>query len=140
MNEFVWFWVDSIGGTLYDYFVYAGIAFVLFYFVLRKVMHHRKIQQKYPKLSDYRRDLIFSLITMSIFATIAVLVFDVYFEQTNMYREIDERGMVYYVLSFLGMFFIHDTYFYWIHRMMHLPRFYKSIHLVHQEPKWLVLV
>jgi len=31
------------------------------------------------------------------------------------------------------MFVIHDTYFYWIHRLMHLPAFYRTVHLIHHK-------
>jgi sterol desaturase/sphingolipid hydroxylase (fatty acid hydroxylase superfamily) len=119
--------------TLEDYLIYASAAFVLFYIILRKVLSNRKIQQKFPKWKDYRRDFIFSMITVAIFATIALVVFDILFEYTNMYKDISDRSTAYYIFSYVGMFFIHDTYFYWVHRLMHHPRLYRSVHLVHHK-------
>ncbi len=31
------------------------------------------------------------------------------------------------------MLFLHDTYFYFMHRMMHHPKLYRKIHLVHHK-------
>ena len=31
------------------------------------------------------------------------------------------------------MLFLHDTYFYWMHRAMHHPTLYKHVHLVHHK-------
>lgn len=122
-----------MGSTLFDYVVYAGITFLIFYVFFKGFFASRKIQESFPKLKDYRRDIINSLITVSIFAIVAVLVFEVFFEYTNMYMEIGEKGIPYYILCYVLMFFIHDTYFYWIHRIMHLPQFYRRVHLVHHK-------
>jgi len=133
LNEFWSYWLENVGSSLQDYLVYAGIAFLIFYVLFAGFFHNRKIQKKFPKFKDYRRDFIYSLITITIFAIIAMLVFDIYYEYTNMYVDISDKGMTYYVLAYLGMFFIHDTYFYWIHRLMHQPALYRMIHLVHHR-------
>jgi sterol desaturase/sphingolipid hydroxylase (fatty acid hydroxylase superfamily) len=31
------------------------------------------------------------------------------------------------------MFIIHDTYFYWVHRLMHHPKLYRRVHLIHHK-------
>lgn len=133
MGDYWTYWLENVTGTLEDYIIYAGAAFVLFYVVLKGVLKHRKIQLKFPKFRDYRRDFIYSMITVAIFATIALFVFDLGFEYTNMYTDISERGMTWYVLSYAWMFFLHDAYFYWMHRLMHLPVFYRRVHLVHHK-------
>ena len=52
---------------------------------------------------------------------------------TTLYREIAERGWGYYFGLFPVLFVIHDTYFYFIHRLMHLPFFYRHVHKVHHR-------
>lgn len=133
MSDFWRYWIENVSGTLSDYFIYAGIAFILFYFVLKNVLASRKIQKRFPKWTDYRRDLIYSLITMAIFASIAVYIFDAGFEYTNMYADISDRSIGYYIFSYVAMFFIHDTYFYWVHRLMHHPLLYRKVHMVHHK-------
>jgi sterol desaturase/sphingolipid hydroxylase (fatty acid hydroxylase superfamily) len=49
------------------------------------------------------------------------------------YYQIDERGIPYLVVSVLAILLIHDTYFYWIHRFMHLPYVYRWVHRTHHQ-------
>ncbi|MDW3646961.1 MAG: sterol desaturase family protein [Bacteroidia bacterium] len=127
------YWWREATGALYDYFFYASIVFVLFYVILRKPLWYRKVQKKMPKLSDYGRDIMYSIISVTIFATVALTTFRFLGEYVNTYKEIEEYGMVYYIFTWVYMFFIHDTYFYWMHRMMHMPQLFKHVHLVHHK-------
>jgi len=36
-------------------------------------------------------------------------------------------------MAFPLMILIHDTYFYWLHRVMHMPWLFKTFHLVHHR-------
>ena len=46
----------------------AGIAFIIFYILLRTIARNKKIQYKYPKLKDYAREIGYSVMTISIFS------------------------------------------------------------------------
>ena len=126
-------WQEELYHTGVRYFIAAGAVFFLFYFVLRKVMLHRKIQAAFPKLTDYRRDIFYSAISMCIFATIGVLTFTVLRPYTNIYDDIHQYSMLYYGFTFVWMFFLHDAYFYWTHRLMHHPKIFKYVHLIHHK-------
>ena len=115
------------------YFIIAGAAFFVFYILLKKVIQHKKIQQKFPKANDYLREISFSLISMSIFACIAATVLVILKPYTLLLDEPFAYGKLYYVFSFILMILLHDTYFYWTHRAMHHPVLYKYIHLVHHR-------
>ena len=127
------FWIDEAGGIVWDYAVFASSAFFIFYVLLKKPMWFRKVQKKMPALTDYGRDILFSLITVSIFATMALLVFYFLKDYTNTYDNIAEYGWPYYIFTWVAMLLIHDTYFYWIHRAMHHPTLFKYVHLVHHK-------
>ncbi|MDA7625718.1 sterol desaturase family protein [bacterium] len=113
--------------------MFAGGAFFIFYILFKKQLWFRKVQKRMPKLTDYGRDFIFSLISVTIFSTIGLCTFFIFREHTNIYNHISDFGTPYYILTFIWMFFLHDTYFYWMHRLMHLPFFFKYIHLVHHK-------
>jgi Delta7-sterol 5-desaturase len=115
----------------FRYFIIAGVAFLIFYILWKKNFKTRRIQPTFPKVKDYTRDIFFSLLSLMIFAITATLVFTVFFDETNMYKEIGEFGMVYYFLSFPMMFIIHDTYFYWMHRSIHHPFLFRYFHRTH---------
>lgn len=133
-NEtFIEFWLRDATQILLRYLFIAGIAFIIFYILFKKVFWFRKVQKKLPKLKDYKRDIIYSFISVSIFATVALFVFYYLISYTNIYFDFNEYGTVYYILSWFWMFFLHDTYFYWMHRMMHHPKLYRKIHLIHHK-------
>ncbi len=133
LNDFLYEWKHELIHTSTRYFMVAGAIFILFYIVFRKWMLHRKIQQKFPDWKDYRRDIFYSAISMCIFATIGVMTFTILEPYTNMYYDINEHSKWYYAFTFVWMFFLHDAYFYWSHRFMHLPKIYKYVHLIHHK-------
>lgn len=127
------FWLREATGTVSDYFFYAGIIFFTFYVVLKKPMWFRKVQKRLPKLSDYGRDIFYSMLSVTIFATVSLITFYFMKEYVNTYRNIEDYGWPYYIFTWVWMFFIHDAYFYWMHRMMHLPKLFKYVHLIHHK-------
>ena len=127
------FWLRECLGSLQDYFTFASIMFVLFYIVLKNPMWFRKVQKRLPKVTDYGRDILFSLISITIFASMAVLVFYILGDYTHIYKDFSEYGWGYYILTWVWMFVIHDTYFYWMHRVMHHPKLFKHVHLIHHK-------
>ena len=103
------------------YYFVAGIAFFFFYILFRSRIQHRKIQIKFPSNRDYWREIFYSSFTIFLFALVPYfLVFNPAVRPyTQLYSQISERGWLYYFALFPVLFFIHDTYFYWIHRLMH---------------------
>jgi len=117
------------------YFIVAGVSFVAGYILLRKWIHHKKIQPRFPGTNDYLREVIYSFITMLLFAFVPLfLIKNPAIEPyTTHYISMDEWGQFYFFAAFPLMFIIHDTYFYWTHRLMHHPRLFKIFHLVHHQ-------
>ena len=52
---------------------------------------------------------------------------------TTYYTDLNEWGIAYLILAFPLMLFMHDTYFYWVHRLIHHPRIFKYVHLLHHR-------
>jgi len=117
------------------YVIIAGIGFILFYILFKKKWAYRKIQTKYPRLKDYLREMGFSFFTMSLFALVPLIFIrnKSVVVHTTFYTRIDQHGWVYFFLAFPLMFIIHDTYFYWMHRLMHHKKIFRLFHLVHHQ-------
>ncbi|MDQ6901728.1 MAG: sterol desaturase family protein [Bacteroidota bacterium] len=126
------FYVEKIGSR---YFIIAGLAFALFYLLLKNRIGYKKIQQKSPRYKDYAREIGYSIITICIFALVPLIILHVAAikEHTFYYTNIHQYGWVYFFLAFPLMFIIHDTYFYWTHRLMHHKKLFKWFHLVHHH-------
>jgi lathosterol oxidase len=117
------------------YFTVAGLAFLFFYVLYKNKFLRTKIQQRYPDKKDYFREIFYSVVTIMIFGLVPVIfIFNENVSQyTQLYKKIDERGWVYFISIFPLMLFIHDAYFYWMHRLMHHKKLFKNFHLVHHQ-------
>ena len=117
------------------YMILATLAFVIAYWLLRNTIRGRKIQLKFPKTIDYLREIGFSALTIFVMAFIPFLILGnpSIAKHTKFYMDIHEYGMTWFVLAFPVMAFIHDTYFYWMHRLIHHPAIFKWVHLVHHK-------
>ncbi len=117
------------------YFFIAGLAFLLFYVLFTTHFSKIKIQKKTPTFTDYKRDVFFSIISIVIFAALPVIFLknDKIRPFTQFYVNISDYGWTYFLLAFPLMILIHDTYFYWTHRIMHHPRLFKLFHLTHHK-------
>jgi Delta7-sterol 5-desaturase len=54
---------------------------------------------------------------------------------TEIYRVLAQYPLWYLPLSVLLYLFAHDTWFYWTHRLMHRPWWFKKAHAVHHESR-----
>lgn len=125
-------WINIISNISLRYFLLASVSFVIFYILFRRTFAGIKIQAAFPKNRDYLREILYSMSSMAIFATMAYLVVRVLKPVNNMiYGNYGTLSWWRHALSFIWMFFLHDAYFYWIHRLMHLPWLFRHVHLVH---------
>jgi sterol desaturase/sphingolipid hydroxylase (fatty acid hydroxylase superfamily) len=117
---------------------YAGFAFpffIIFWIVGKKYFKKIRIQEtERASLHHFKHDLGFSASTFLVFAIMDVCL--LYLESkgyTQLYFDITDYGYLWIGVSFFIVLFIDDMFFYWSHRAMHLPRFYKFFHKVHHE-------
>jgi len=116
------------------YLLLSGIAFVLCYKPGLKQLKKFKIQPAMPAKKQMKYELLFSFSTICIFSVIGIIVFLLYINgYTTIYTSISEHGWGYLFLSLVIMIILHDTYFYWTHRLLHTRWFFKKIHTVHHR-------
>lgn len=54
---------------------------------------------------------------------------------TQIYTEWSDFPLWYLPLSLFAYLFLHDTWFYWTHRLLHRPRWFKVAHAVHHASR-----
>jgi sterol desaturase/sphingolipid hydroxylase (fatty acid hydroxylase superfamily) len=125
-------YVQTIGSR---YFFIAAIFFFLFYVIIKRRVFYKKIQQKLPSINDYAREIGYSVVTIMIFGLVPLIMLNYppITEHTTYYRKVEDHGWLYFFLAFPLMFIIHDTYFYWMHRLMHHKKIFRIFHLVHHK-------
>lgn len=114
------------------YAVIALVAWIIFYVVKKEAWKFRRIQQKFPLPNDYAREILYSISTTLIFALVGYTVFlSPFAKYTQVYHDIEQRGVAYFLASIVMMLLLHDTYFYWTHRLMHRKAVFRIVHRVH---------
>lgn len=127
-------WLIASASIFSRYLLFAGIAFFIFYIAYKKRWSLARIQDRFPKNKDYRREILYSLCSVGIFASIALIIrFSPLAAYTKIYTDIETYSMGYYVLTLGLMLVLHDTYFYWTHRLLHHRKLFKWTHLVHHQ-------
>lgn len=130
----IYTWKFDAASIILRYFALAGIAYFIFYRWKRDFFSTRKIQPKFPKKRIIRKEILYSTLTLIIYCATSWLVFEWQKSGiTKIYLDIERYGYLYFTLSILIMILIHDTYFYWTHRLMHLPMLFKWIHKTHHH-------
>jgi len=116
------------------YFLMAGIFYIVFHKLFKEKFTSRKINlANYPS-QQVRTEIKYSLITTFIFALIGAGTTVAWQKgYTSFYTEVDRYGYIYLFVSLVILMLIHETYYYWIHRWMHLPRIFKTIHKIHHN-------
>jgi sterol desaturase/sphingolipid hydroxylase (fatty acid hydroxylase superfamily) len=117
------------------YFVIAGVAFLVFFILFKARYSSRRIQAQHPEWTDYQREVGYSILTILIFSAVPAFLLSnpAIAPHTTYYGDISRYGMAYFWLAFPLMAIMHDTYFYWTHRLMHHRKLFKLFHLVHHR-------
>ncbi|HMP00948.1 MAG TPA: sterol desaturase family protein [Gemmatales bacterium] len=121
--------VDAMG-----YFLYASLVWLWFYVIFKVTQRQHRISAKEPTTDQIRSELYHSMISIAIFGMAAgALVFAALNGFTRVYWNIDDYGWGWFWASIGVMIVMHDTYFYWTHRLMHTRWLFRSVHLLHHR-------
>lgn len=124
----------AIALNILRYFLFAGIPFLVFYILFPKLFQKNKIQGKRAKSKDFKREILYSIQTTFILAAMGfVLMNSPLSEFTKVYSSLSDYSLWWIPLSLIFALILHDTYFYWLHRVMHHPKLFLKIHKVHHE-------
>jgi len=120
--------------TAIRYFILAGIPFLFFYRLARTRFARNKIQQRHALPKDFGREILHSLQSALVFTIIAyVLFFTPFSKYTLVYKKISDHSIGWMVLSLVLSLIVQDTYFYWMHRLLHHKRLFRLTHLLHHR-------
>jgi Delta7-sterol 5-desaturase len=114
------------------YLLFAGLVYLLFYVWKRRAWIHLRIQQQFPTSKKIWTEIKWSILSRLIFATVGLATAYCTIQgYTKQYFNNTERGWLYFFASVVSIIFTHDTYFYWIHRLMHWKPVFEHVHRVH---------
>ncbi len=128
------FWTPTLvlaGLFAVRYLAFAGIAWGVGY--RRGVAERaRKLQPAMPAAAQIGREIGYAAFAVAVFGAInGILAFAGVVPHTLLYRAIGQYGFPWFVVSIAVALVVHDTYFYWTHRLLHLRAIFPRVHRVH---------
>lgn len=127
-------WMRELEPTLSRYLVFTLGVWLTLWVLLRPFLRARKIREETPPARQMLTELLFSLRSMVIFATVGVGLVLMY--RAGFYplgAIADTWGPAWFVVSLLAGIIGLDAWFYWTHRLMHDPRLFRRFHRRHHR-------
>ena len=115
------------------YLTIAGLIYFYFVRINKGLGSKLKIQKEMFEAKVIKREITFSFATAIIAAILSSPFHSSVTPFTKMYANVYDYGIAWLITSFLLLIVIYDTYFYWTHRLLHLPKIYKLVHSVHHK-------
>lgn len=119
------------------FFRYVAIAGAFYLLIWKgKPGFAKKIEAATPPREILRAEFLWSAlasVVFGVFGALGLILWDRGY--TQVYLDWNRYGPIYPWISLAALMFLHDTYFYWVHRWMHLPKVFRAIHRVHHLSK-----
>jgi Delta7-sterol 5-desaturase len=119
------------------YYPVAGLAFFIFWVWKKGHFQRFRIQQAFPRWDRLRYEILQSAVTLTVFTLIGVTVVvgrKAGFLPGEIYRDPQKYGgWPYMLFTIVAVTIWHETWFYWMHRLVHRRGLYKMIHRVHHK-------
>lgn len=114
------------------YILFAGGAWLFIWIIFRKKMQRFRIQENFPEGAKIRMEIFWSMSTFIIFGGMAVFTgWCTRNGWTVLYTHKTDYPAWWFWLSIPAMLLLHDTWFYWTHRFMHLKSVFPLVHRIH---------
>lgn len=118
------------------YFLISGIFYAVFYYWFPEKWKKNKINQQSYKKGQLKKEMYWSTLSAIIFAiTGAASVWLWQAGHLKIYVVAGLYGLWYLPVSLIIYMIFQETYYYWIHRWMHIPAIFKIVHKVHHDSK-----
>lgn len=97
-----------------------------------RLMSRRRIQQRRPGARDYRREIGLSLMTSVIFSLNGFFL--VFALKEAGHIDLTSDAVWFVVLGQSALIIVmHDAWFYWMHRLLHLRPLFRAAHMAHHR-------
>ncbi len=117
-----------------QYLLAAGAVWLFFYVLFRGRLGHRKVIPAFAGPGNIRREILLSAMTCALYGVVGLLsILAIQRGWTRVYFDIEDRGWGWFIASIVLTIFVHDAYFYWTHRLMHLRPLFALIHRDHHR-------
>ncbi|MDP4284697.1 MAG: sterol desaturase family protein [Bacteroidota bacterium] len=116
------------------YFLVGGLFYLIFYVWFPLKWAERKINKKKYKQGQLKKEIKWSLITSILFSVAGAITVILWQKgYTKVYTRPNLYGWWYLPVSLIIFMLLHETYYYWLHRLLHHPPVFRIVHKVHHD-------
>ena len=133
-EQFVSIWPVIFTIDLSRYLIAAGVLAIVLA-IFSGFFANRRIQSNRATWRDMRREFAYSVNTALLFSLIGFLVY--VGSQHGIFRIYGGElpSAVRLLIEFIAIVVVHDAYFYWAHRAMHTPQWFRRFHRLHHKSR-----
>lgn len=114
------------------YVLAAGLVWLIVEVLFRRRLARRRILDATRRPGQVRREFVYSMATIAIFATNGLLIWLLAANGVvEIYPRVATHGWPYWSFSLALIIVGHDAYFYWTHRWLHHRRWFWAVHGAH---------
>jgi Delta7-sterol 5-desaturase len=111
---------------------YITVAYLYNYIVKAITKNSYNIYKE--KASQIKKEIKWSFMSSVVFCLYGGSSFWAYQHGwTQIYGQLSDYPLWYFVLSIFILLLLYETYYYWLHRWMHLPSVFRIVHKVHHD-------
>jgi sterol desaturase/sphingolipid hydroxylase (fatty acid hydroxylase superfamily) len=133
--ELVSSYVQALLPQAVSYFAVAGLLYVVVWRVFGARFAARRIQKKARvDGAQIKREVLLTLLTLAIGAANAMVILSLHASGHTQLSDDTSRFPAWQIaLSFVGLLVYNDAWFYWWHRLLHHPFFFRHVHAAHHK-------
>ncbi len=133
----LWFFIAILAVFMVVFLRYvliAGLFYCIFYIWSPEKWRERKISNRTYSKTQLRNEIRWSMITALIFAFAGAFTALLWQKGwMKIYTDVHAYPLWWLPASLVISLFLHETYYYWVHRWMHHPKIFRTVHKVHHD-------
>ncbi|MEO7394435.1 MAG: sterol desaturase family protein [Chitinophagaceae bacterium] len=133
----LWFFIVSFIVyiiVLSRYFIFSWFFYSVFYIWHKEKWKSKKINHKEYKAGQFKKEIIRSNLSAILFGISgAVLLLLWQKGYSKIYVNVYDYNLWWIPVSLITALILQETYYYWLHRWMHIPSVFRLVHKWHHE-------
>ncbi len=116
------------------YFLISGLFYIIFHSWFRNKYSSRKITNRDYIPGQFRKEITRSNITAILFGLSGAAMLLLWQKgYTKLYENVNDYPLWWLPLSLVIALVLQETYYYWLHRWMHIPSVFRIVHKWHHD-------
>jgi len=133
----VWFFIAAFvvyAVVVGRYFLLSWLFYSIFYVWQKKKWESRKINQRDYPAGQFKKEIIRSNITAILFGISGAILLLLWQKgYVKIYDDIYDYPLWWLPVSLMAALILQETYYYWLHRWMHIPKIFRLVHKWHHD-------